>query len=98
MKWIMLPFLVRPPLSLLTVDESDQFLDDIDDMSRTAAAAQTRRSQSQPRANNGTVGRNHSPNGLQNMNGFPQDFDIADLNSLDLADSSNGGNSSVLHF
>ena len=68
----------------LIVDESEVFLDELDDLSRNANAAQTR--------------RNHSPQSRQNSN-VPlisniTDFDITDLNQ-DFLDSSTGGNSTV---
>jgi hypothetical protein len=74
-----------PHVSLI-VDESEPFIDELDDLSRNASAIQTR--------------RNHSPQNLQNNN-IPRlsnatDFDLTDLNQ-DFLDSSTGGNSSVVH-
>ena len=67
------------------VDESEAFLDELDDLSRNANAAQTRRNYSPPNHQNNNVPRLPSAT----------DFDITDL-SQDFLDSSTGGNSNVL--
>lgn len=73
------------------IDESDVFLDDLDDMSRAANAAQSRRSI------NGTTRRNPSPQGLQNISHLDpsSEFDLNDMTSQDFMDTSSGGNSTV---
>ena len=67
------------------VDESEAFLDDLDDLSRNANVAQTRRNHSSQNVHNNNIPR------LSNVT----DFDITDL-SQDFLDSSTGGNSNVL--
>jgi hypothetical protein len=73
-----------PQVSLM-IDESETFLDELDDLSRNPNAVQTH--------------RNHSPQNLQNNN-MPRlstatEFDLTDLNP-DFLDSSTGGNSNVV--
>ena len=74
-----------------SLDESDVFLDELDDMSRAANAAQSRRSI------NGTNRRNPSPQGLHNISRLDQsnDFDLSDMTGQDFMDTSSGGNSTV---
>jgi hypothetical protein len=76
------------------IDESDVFLDELDDMSRAANAAQSRRSI------NGTTRRNPSPQGLHNISHLDQsnDFDLNDMTSQDFMDTSGGGNTTVNHL
>ena len=75
------------------------FLDDLDDLSRAANAAQHRRSTLNASQNHQ---RNQSPTGLQNMSqpSISNDFDISDLANQDFIDTSpqngaSGINSSV---
>ena len=65
------------------IDESEAFLDELDDLSRNANAVQTR--------------QNHSPQNLNNIPRLSNatDFDLTDLNQ-DFLDSSTGGNSNVV--
>jgi hypothetical protein len=78
---------------LICLDESDVFLDELDDMSRAANAAQSRRSI------NGTNRRNPSPQGLQNIPRLNQsndfDLDLSEMTGQDFMDTSTGGNSTV---
>lgn len=74
-------------------DDSDQFLDDIDDISRSGNVAQDKRSLSQSRTN--SARKNPSPQGMQTVNRLSQDFDVLDLANQDNSESANGGNSSV---
>jgi hypothetical protein len=76
-------------------DESDLYLDELDEVSRAANVAQNRRHGSM----NGThpTRRNHSPQGVTS-NGVrlppaPSDFDIQDMNTEFM--ESTGGNSTV---
>ena len=83
----------------LTKDESDPYLDEIDDIARTTNAARNRRQVN----SNGTQpqqhGRNSSPHGVAgntSLGLLPQtDFDLQDMNNGDFMDSSTGGNSTV---
>jgi hypothetical protein len=86
-----------PPFSsdALNKDESDLYLDELDEVSRAANVAQNRRHGSM----NGTHGnrRNHSPQGVTSntvhLPPAPSDFDIQDMNT-EFMDSM-GGNSTV---
>lgn len=95
-----LPFLFIPVQSLVCcvhcrqelifIDESDVFLDELDDISRTATVSQSRRSIN---PNPSTAGRNHSPQKPQTLLlPSPADFDLSDLTSQDFMDVSAGGN------
>jgi hypothetical protein len=93
---ITLPIPVSPPYPL-TKDESDPYLDEIDDITRTTSATQNRRQVN----SNGTQqhGRNSSPHGVAgntSLGLLPQtDFDLQEMNNGDFMDSSIGGNSTV---
>jgi len=83
---------------LIALDESDVFLEELDEISRAANAAQSRRTMSSG-TSNGSHQRNHSPqdaSGLQN--GIPRlssDFDLGDMDFLESQSTGGGaGNSS----
>jgi hypothetical protein len=84
---------VSAPVAYLTTDESDLYLDELDDVSRAANAAQNRRQVSV----GGGQRRNHSPQGVPGgvpLVNQPTDFDLQDI-SQDFMDASMGGNSTV---
>lgn len=83
--------------SLSLLDESDVFLDELDDISRTATVSQSRRSINPNPSNNtnnpSTARRNHSPQKPQTLLiPSPADFDLSDLTSQDFMDVSGSGN------
>jgi len=90
--------LVIPNYLLMALDESDVFLDELDEISRAANAAQTRRTLSNG-TSNGSHQRNPSPQGAAGLqNGIPRlssDFDLGDMDFLESQSTSGGaGNSS----